>query len=1241
MNTLLLTILSILPFNLDWNINWRTDTPYEVAVDLAKIGVDSPDLQVFADNKPIPTIRLEDATKEQKTTIYRFSVPAGTRSLAMKPGICKAVNSNSVDNLIINPEWIVDKNITKSEKDGVTLLEEKEFSVAISRCCINVPKGMAGKPVALELDLKNISQSTWPLKIWMEQFDNDGRLLPEPVWDPRWTTHNRPSGKFTSHRENGYIHPDAETLELVIQMTGMKNAFDEYGLPLKDRKPTLPRLEISRFVLRPSAEMPFPKYDDSFFGNGVSGREGDASLVFDGDRTFWFSTRSLASYAGGVQIRKESQIFFPTADATVELWIKPDWSKETSRERIIFEANDHNIKGLSGYGRRNRGPVFTLSYKPQTKDILLFLKDTGDNKYNGKGNMEIPSGQWSHIAVTLNVKKGAEVYINGQLAFTLPVGEFKTLDLENDPLPNDNHTVAFTIGDGYQNARSNEEFDRLSRNYKYFQGEMDLLRISTGIRYTGAFKPIKDYVCDSDTRAYFSFDRSFDGRSGGGIGWISGSMSAPTDIIDHKLGSLQYYPENIIDEYNPALTMFPRVKEIPGPEDFAASERIGRLDLNIKAGESKPIHAPEGIFTDYVEIENTGNDVLLYPAVLNTGDIDARSYGDIKESLCAEGASDRSKVNKFFNYLLVASDYFMTHHPLFRIGTDVPIYVEGNPLDIINSYCCFECGPLNEAAATLFATGAMCPSNITMGYGHMFEQVYFGGQNHIYDLSMQKFFPAMNNETSAGLREADIQEGVIRRLGGTADHFTRLGTRNVPSYIYANPEKFAVSLNPGEKIRFWSINEGVSNDLQIYKERAVNEHMMEFTDYAEIVGAKKGNGLGIYRVDRFEPEFGNAFLTFNGTPSAENPAFTRIESDSFCYNVKTFYAIMAADYKATDKNGKNIPLEISTDGGKTFRPFINPATYQVRARKGYLIRINAPINETSNFSATTEMEVNSRVITGRLHSGDNLLTLKAEGGSSARIVWQYRTKGKPIEFSEGVPFGSIVGCEQTLAVLDPKKGTLKMSVSGVGDSAVAIAKGGLSASLSNGGLTIKTTDKNPHIGWVTVVDGAFRKTLTVLVCPGARLEEANIYFTEKGQTEEIVLNRLPAGKYAVFMLERFGVDLKFPRRNTVEMKLGTAKAVNTCSAINSGSDYYKDIMGPDGGRGVWRWDYPLDSHYYPYRDLLFLETDATDSITLKCTGTEGPVEISHLLVLPEMDREFKCSLIRNLTGRNIRPWAIR
>jgi len=1232
---LLSSLLLVAPVSLEWNSHNRTDVAYEATVNLNKLGDSSARLQAFADGKGLPTIYLHDKDfAEQK---IRFIVPSETKELILKPGEVSVEESDRVDNILSAGEWKEIKKLAVSNTPQGVLLESKEWGISTAEYFAEVPKGCAGKPAAFELDCRSISKMAWNAVIGMNQYDAEGNLLPEKVYDSRWTTHARPAGKFTPFRESGYIHPKAVKVGLKFTFIADEPKFDNYGLPIKNVEDARPRLLVSRMTLRPAASAIFPKYDDSFFGKGVSGEDDDCSLVLDGDRAWGYSTRSIAAWSGNEQIRKEEELFYPSADGTVELWIKPSSWAKVKNEQVLFEAAQFYNAHHNSIRDKSKSPVFTVAYTPESKTLRLYLADINRQEFQKSAVCELPEGVWKHLAATFVPGKEACLFVDGKKILSFPLEGYVPLDFKSK-YPNDQHAVLFVVGGSLYEVKTLEEKDRLFTGLKYFIGEVDALRASTGVRYTADFIPEKRFSTDEDSRAIFDFDRSFDGVSGGGIGWISGILSCPQDRQMHKVGDIQYYPEKLEGENDPGNILFPRVKEICTEQDFKASEVKTVLSRKMHPGETVSIDAPEGAIPDYVEIRNSGKDVLLYPALLRDGDIDARSYGDIAESLDIPGATDREKVNRFFNFFLVESDYFANYQLSFPIGSDSFTNVSANPLENMNGYCGFECGPLNTIASTMYATAAGCPANLTWGYGHLFQEVFFDGMNHTYDLSAQRFFPAMNLETAAGLREIEEQTYCIRRFGTSAGHFTRAGSR-VASFKQVDfPEKFAISLNPGESVRFWKMNDGKMNNLVFFPWwHKANAGGIDLTEEVH-AAAPKDEHEKVFRRERIFPEFGSGFLRFNGKPSKENPAFCNIEKNSFCYDVKVFYTIVAAQYKAILAGGKEAALEISTDGGKTFREFKSPATYAVRARRGYLIRVCAPIEKVKSFEATTEFQVNSRIVNGLVMGGSNNIRLKAEGGSEAQVSWQYRTQSSPITFEGARMFGSIKGQEKSLVVLSDKKMTV--GVKGVSAKAEAVAGEFLSAKLSGGKLSISSMTDEPHISWVTVKDGEREKTLSVIICKNARICNAGTEFTKAGEKEEYKFDRIPAGKYTLIPLMRMPVDLKFFWSSVMYVKFGTAKGYRGYAAVNPDFDYRKDVMGPDGGKGVWRWC-GASSKGKEFPKLLYVETEETDKVSASFIGKEGTLELDCFLILPESGMDFKVEIVNALFGRNNRPWAVK
>ena len=84
-------------FPLEWNETYRTDVPYEVELNPAKLGAKA--FAVKADGQPL---KVETFTGKMPGTVaLRFTVPAGTRALSCetRPGAPKLCDSSKIENL--------------------------------------------------------------------------------------------------------------------------------------------------------------------------------------------------------------------------------------------------------------------------------------------------------------------------------------------------------------------------------------------------------------------------------------------------------------------------------------------------------------------------------------------------------------------------------------------------------------------------------------------------------------------------------------------------------------------------------------------------------------------------------------------------------------------------------------------------------------------------------------------------------------------------------------------------------------------------------------------------------------------------------------------------------------------------------------------------------------------------------------------------------------------------------------
>ena len=1197
---------------LQWNPSWRTDTAYELTFDPEKIGGD--DWVASADGCKLETDYFFDGTFHR----LRFSVPTGTKKMALVKGLNRKVASDTLHNLY-----------SDFKKSGAYR--------------IRVPEWAAGRPARMELDAENTCDMTVTVKMYFRQYHDDGTIIPEEVSDGRWTTHAQPPHTKTCYRERAYIHPDAGWIEFFVDMDPLEASYDMEGKPISEIPAQ--HIDISHIAIRPAAEYPFPGFNEAFFSEGVSGTRHDRSLNLSNgksNRTFVYQTRSWASWAGGYQIRNPYDCFYPVAQGCVEAWFKPDWSSsvQADGESIpLFEASHHASIVYTSQKRFALGRQLFLTYDPRNKIVRLELKDKDMRLFAGECISDIADKEWSHIAVTFEPDKKAKLYVNGRKSLTIDLAGYKTVDIENVEFPNDRHAMEFYVGASYVNARGFTENDRKWQKItdwcdSWYSGLVDGLRVSSDVRYTSDFVPAKEFALDRETRALFNFNDEFDGRCGAGIGVIHGTVMGKENrntlkVVTDK-GKIQYYPESVAPENDPkVLLKLQNYPDVPEEADYNSSYRKVVRSFILDAGDEITVKVNDEPVMDFIEIENLDDKPLVHPLVRREDEIDFRSYANISETL-----PNKSDPVSLFNYLIGASDYFMTYQASFAKHSDEAFCAKDESMTVLGSYCGFECGPLNRLTASIYASSCGIPSSPICGYGHEYQQIFYGGRNHIYDLSGQKFYVDMDNESAAGQEGFEDQPAVLERAGTSPGHFVRMGTRYYYNYSQMFPELFAMNVNPGEKLKLYWANNGTANDLQAGGTTEMHEN--DRTDYRLQTGASNN----IWRIDRFFPEYGNGFLLFDGCPADYPETFTELEKESFCYLVETCYPVVAADYEAILKDGSRATLDISTDNRHSFSRINGHLDYRVRGRRGYYIRINAPIDSIARFRASTVLHSNTRVQTGKLMEGKNLVHFTAEGDGKAKITFGYDVRDKDICFSNTLKYGSIPGYETHLIPVDPCKGPVIIPVAGVGKDVSVTCSDSLDVKIINNNLEIKSISKTPSFGWIKVSDKERYRYLTVLSCPDIRIIYFNDVLNKDNPRATASFEDLDPGEYAVLSLERFSGGIPARRERVVSLEFGD-NTVKACSPINQCSDYYKAAFGPVGGKGNWKWDFPLsDSYSYPFDQMGFIEVKSPVN-TISYTMTDfkyGEMELNAALIIKSPDRDFKCEILKTLCGLNIRPW---
>lgn len=1270
---------------LEWNLTNDTSAPYEVELNVAKLqrlaGVKQDaafGVEATVDGKPqtVPVTMLPGRNAEH--VILRFVVPKGTTSLRCFPTSATRTlaDTRSHDNLfdgVLTAErrsaWKFPQNVKATfQQDGV-LLESTAFGTLTVTCAVPVPPSARGKATRLELSIASLTNTAFPLPLRIDQRDaNNRKLVGGSVTDPRWISHMQPALGKTTYTDTGLIHPEAERLVFIIQLQGRKYPFDSYGLKRTNQSETLPKLLISKLVLRTAATLPFPNYRDELFAPGVSGKAGDCALKLDGRREFMYVTTPQSTWAEGEQLSKETHSFFPGQDGTMECFFKAN--EEILDTRVLLDAYNH-INSHKGVYYPRRQNLFTVKYHGKKKTISLRIKDRNDKIFEKEAPFTFTPGVWHHIAAQWSETKGVQLFADGKALIRDDAWQFAGIDLAKEELPNILMPHQVSVGNVTTATRG-----RKRPSTPTFNGSIDLLRVSTGTRYKGDFTPETTLKMDDQTRALFQFDRSFDGRSASGIQFILGSFRSPDSMVENTLRigdkTVQYHPKDIQDNSHPDKVLnclnYP---VMPTPSDFIMARKAERHVLDFKMGETKTLDCDGKVYMDFIDYMNTSDQVLMYPMLVNKGEIDPRSFGDIADTLGLENMTPRQCADRIFNFVLGASDYFMNHQLVFLPGNPNPRNTEYLALLMLNNYCGFECGPLNNLTAQLFTCSGGMPASQTAGHGHSFETVYYDGKNHMYDLSAQKFIPAFDNTSAASLGELEREPGAFDRVGMSPDHFIRLTSRNHYVNEPGFTEKVGMKLNPGERFRMYFSNRGVYNDLQL---SAVigRLKLQDVDDYTELLGVKVKHP--VYRIHRPFPHYSNAYLFLDGKPHAGNPAFSEVKKDSFCYTVTSCYPIVSGEYSAILSNGKPAKIDVTWDRGKSFRTLkqdsdgIYRLTYDVRAHLELTFRIHAPIEQVASFQATTEMMANTRVLTGRLVDGKNELTLRGSSDGSCRVTIGCSRDVKPIVIEGGVYYGTIPGHERQLVVMQPGE-TLTLNVRGA--TAATTVRGGktLSPSFEKGVLKL-VAHQQPSFRFEQIVvnDGDAQRRLTVLIAPGARLvtakdatglKKSDVVRANDNCVQDCLVLRgqgssgrfnveLPAGSYGIWNLCRYGSHQSSVAEGgmrLLRMALDGKGVWGAGSSINSCSDFYKAQYGKPGERARFKWDFPLTpstATTYPYHRPKTLKLQARNNVTFMVhPGREvQDIEMAAILILPNPTADMYNEMLTVLCGLNYERWAI-
>jgi hypothetical protein len=332
-----------------------------------------------------------------------------------------------------------------------------------------------------------------------------------------------------------------------------------------------------------------------------------------------------------------------------------------------------------------------------------------------------------------------------------------------------------------------------------------------------------------------------------------------------------------------------------------------------------------------------------------------------------------------------------------------------------------------------------------------------------------------------------------------------------------------------------------------------------------------------------------------------------------------------------------------------------------------IFKVNSPIGKVKNFTASTQMMTNPRVLTGKLVKGRNLLSFKATSGSSADIRINYSVQDSPIVISGGVYSGGIPGYERQLVSVLPGS-SAEFSVTGISSKAAVSATKGLAAQLKDGKLVVTADSKlKEFIGQVAINDLGREKRLTVISTPGAKLlypSLAELYgkavlVKAAGETvqdcikfdnpgDKVTFNSgVPAGKYQVWNLNRFQSHISPVhgtgyKKRPLFLEPGGGETYGCGSTGNSVCDFYKSQFGRPGERSRFKWDFPLTKHTtYPYHRpaAVALGDGGKFDIVMK-NPAKGGAELAAILIFPDSNVEFTNRVMRVLCGLNNEEWKI-
>ncbi len=1141
--------------------------------------------------------------------VLRFECPKDTTSLWLY------FNGQAPEPSAFEPKDNLFDGVLSNSGGTLTISGTTEFSFERP-----VPPDTAGYPVHLEFTFRSDSPLPFLASLELRPLDENGKELPSAAVDPRWLSMVTVPGKLIAMKQSGFLDVRAKKLRGTLKLKNCLNAFDTNGKPLSKEASPTPVLQILRLELRAAERIPVSGSNPLLFAEGVSG---DA-LKLDGKTGFFFNALPPCVWSERRQVTDPLEYHWPDGAGTVEFFFRPDWQND--QETTLFEAFQHTRK-----------TIFQLACHPARKQLVLKHKDFAEAMQTKTVPAHLESGKWYHIAVCWDNKE-RYIFLNGEAILREDSANFVYADLAASKTPDRLMPNEICLG------IPAELLYRPNQKYNPASGLVDNLRISRELRYRQNFTPPRTLANDATTCALFNFDRAFDGIHDSGDGLVQSSLFSPTPRLpetytveqhDGSTRTIRRVPTTIPRENNPDQILGRQnYPDLATAGDFAVSRIPVRTDFSLKSGDKQTIDCPENIVMDFVEIRCPANSApLRNPVILTEDEPDSRSFGGIVRNWNLPNLPERARVLKLFQYAISKTDYFIFHPAEFYPDSLRQLRPNYEPLSLLNVYSGDQCGPLNFMTLNLFVQAGGLPANMISGNEHTYEQVFYDGSWHVYDLSAQTFFPSRNKIDAASQEELENDPWLVAIRGASPSHFYRRGFRGESWTPSSSREEFGISLRPGEAFRYHPYNNGMHNNLQS------EWGGKNLTAMAREVTGELRSDRKTWQADRTPPEFSTGVLTANWKQGDSASIFTKNEKDSFCYRIATPYPV-AGLHAATVPA---FPIEYSIDNGRTWAA---PNDLLSLGRHGMLIRVKAPLSELQSFECKTYVMMSTRALTGMLKPGKNQIQFLADGSGNAEITLQYRKNAEPIHLSGGVEFGMRKGCEKRFFLLDPAQ-ALEIPVTGIGQQTEIQCSNGLTGTLRNGVLTIRAQQyEKPSFQSVTIRDGSREQRATVLVCRNARLLTAEqailngqaaldkncLKFKTTADSFRFDLPEPLNGKFAFLTLARNPIPQMYKEMPLLTYRHPNGKSYPLIRRRNLSTEFYKAEYGP-----VFRWAFPQAGTYaYMYLDLIPLSD--TESLTINVNDPQA--EFAALLLLPAENREEIYNLVKYFICFNYLPGLI-